>query len=270
MIMSDHETITVRILPLGTKQMVGFDTFIAELQAVHGALVRTDKLVSDGRATTRYEIVDLSMNSPARVVLGPQPIDRKNDVRRHVLESFIGGLGEIREGRAPAQFDRPMLEKIREISSSVRKRRARSQIEYKDKVVEINHIFERRIVAILEQTEEMFGSVEGKLEALNLHNKHNVFAVYPIAGAKKVNCHFDEEKREVVKAAIDKFVIVTGMAQYQYRDRFPYKIEVRDIEAIDGVGDAVPRMEELRGIAPDATGDLDSVEFVRQIRDGWR
>ena len=269
--MADQNNITVRILPLGTKRMVGFDAFISELQAIHGALIRTDKLVSDGHATTRYEVVDLSMNSPARVVLGARAIDRKHDRTKPVVSAFIRGLSEIREGRAPASFDRPMLEKVREIASSVSKKRARTQIEYQGTTVEINHIFERRIVTILEQTEEMFGSVEGQLEALNLHNRKNVFAIYPTAGARKVLCHFDNGQRETVKAAIDKYVLVTGMAQYQYLDRFPYSMEVRNITPIEGeeVGTA-PRMEELRGIAPDATGDLDSVEFVRQIRDGWR
>ena len=268
--MADDDTITVRIVPLGTRRRVSFDAFISELQAIHGALVRTDKLVTNGQTSTRYDIVDLSMNSPARVVLGPRSIDRQRDRRQHVVGTFFGGLNEIREGRSPEQFDRPMLEKVREIASSVSKRRMRTQIEYKGNTVEINHIFERRIIAILEQTEEMFGSVEGRLEAINLHNRTNVFSVYPMVGAKKVSCHFGEDNREKVKGAIDKYVIVTGMAQYQYRDRFPHSIEVRDVEPIEDTGDRIPRMEEIRGIAPDATGDVDSVEFVRKMRDGWR
>ena len=112
--MRDDDLITVRIEPIGgAKRNVGFETFVAELQAIHGALVRADRLISGGK-TTRYEIVGLSMNSPANVVLFPQPLDKKTDRRERVVSGFFNGLAAIRKGNAPAEFDRPMLEKIRE------------------------------------------------------------------------------------------------------------------------------------------------------------
>jgi len=33
--------------------------------------------------------------------------------------------------------------------------------------------------------------------------------------------------------------------------------------------DALPTLEHLKGIAPDATGDLSSEEFVRRLRNTW-
>ncbi len=269
--MENRELITVRIEPFGgAKKRVDFSVFLAELQAVHGALVRSDKIMSNGQTTTRYEVAELSTNSPATVKLAPVSLDQKHDVAAERVDRFLSNLAAIRSGGvAPAEYDRPMLEKISEMASGVRKKRAKMTISYANCSVEINYIFERRIIKLLEQTENMFGSIEGKLEALNFHNGQNVCAVYPIAGARKIICHFSDAHRSRIKSAIDRYVVVTGMVEYQYRDEFPHRIEVRDIDPIDDSG-PFPSLHELRGIAPDATDELETDEFVRRMRDGWR
>ncbi len=265
----DHN-ITLRIIPMGSRtRRVGFDTFVSELQAIYVALVRADRLFSSGQTTTRYEIADLSMNSPARIVVAPLALDRKTDRRGRVLSGFVGGLQSIRAGQAPGEFDLPMLEKVREIAIGVSKRRVQTEITYQGQVVEINHIFERRITEILGRTEKVFTTIEGRMEALNLHAGSNLFAVYPLRGSAKVICHFPIELRARAKSAIDTFVIVSGTAEYGFKADYPRRMEVRDLELLDEQG-GFPRLEELRGIARDATGDMDSAEFVEQVRDVWR
>jgi hypothetical protein len=265
---STDDVITIRLEPIGgSKKNVGFEALIAELQAVHGTLVRADKLTT-GKQTTRYDVDDLTMNSPARIAIAPRSLDRKVDRRDAVVGEWASGLVEIGQGTAPEKFDRPMLEKVREIASGVRKRRVRTVIEYREHVVRIDHLFERRIVAILDRTERMFGSIEGKLEAVNLHNQQNICAIYPKVGARKVMCHFSSDQRQKVMACLDHWVLATGMAEYQYRDAFPHRLELRDLDAMD-LGEAPPSLHELRGIAPDATGDEATEDFVRRIRNGW-
>jgi hypothetical protein len=134
--------------------------------------------------------------------------------------------------------------------------------------VRVDHIFERRIAQILDRTEKMFGSIEGRLEALNLHNGQNICSIYPRVGARKVVCHFSDGQRRDVLAAIDQHVLATGMVEYQYRDAFPHSMELRNIEVLPQ-GEAPPSLHELRGIAPNATGDESSEDFVRRIRDEW-
>jgi len=253
----------------GKDRRIGLDSLVAELQAIHGALVREDRLLSGGKVTTRYEIADLSMNSPPRIVLDPRPVDRKTDRRHIVVGGFVAGLQSVGRGETPDYYDRPMLEKVREIASGVSRRRVRTEIGYQQASAEINHIFERRIVSILSRAERAFGTVEGRMEALNLHASSNLCAIYPIAGPRKVVCHFPDHLRDQVKDGIDKFVSVTGMMSYAFRDRFPRYIEARNLNILDDRED-LPTLDELRGIARDAFGDEDSADLVNQVRDGWR
>jgi hypothetical protein len=266
---ADHKLL-IRLVPMGGKdRRIGLEALVSGLQAIHGALVRGDRLLSGGRITTRYEIADLSTNSPPRIVLDPRPLDRKTDRREAVVGGFLAGLQSVGRGAAPEYYDRPMLEKVREIASGVSRRRIRTEIGYQSASAEINHIFERRILSILDQSEKSFGSIEGRMEALNLHAGSNLCAIYPIAGAKKITCHFPEHLRDDIKAGIDKSVLVTGTLSYAFKDRFPRHIEARNVQIVDEQ-QGFPSLDELRGIAKNAFGDEDSVDLVSQVRDGWR
>jgi hypothetical protein len=121
---SKDDVITIRMEPIGGgKRNVGFEALIAELQAVHGTLVRADRLRSSGRQTTRYDVVNLPMNSPANIALAPRPLDRKADHRVAVVRDWVEGLASIGRGTAPPAFDRPMLEKVHELAAGIRKKR---------------------------------------------------------------------------------------------------------------------------------------------------
>lgn len=264
------DLIQIRISPVGSrKKYLGLEAFVAELQAIHGALVRLDRLMSGGRPTTRYNVVDLSMNSPACMALAPMAVDKKVDKREAVVGGFFDGLHSIRQGETPAEFDRPMLEKVREIASGVSKRRVKTELEFRAKKVEINRVFERRITNILGQTEVNFGSVDGRLEALNIHSENNVFVIFPAAGARKVTCYFQPDMKETVLGAIDKFVTVSGYLEYYWKDRHPFRVRVRNIDVHEFSG-PWPKLDELRGVARDILPDMDSLDFVEQVRDGWR
>jgi hypothetical protein len=71
-----------------------------------------------------------------------------------------------------------------------------------------------------------------------------------------------------VRQALDRFITVKGRLRYKTWDKHPYAISVSpgkiDIHEKDS---DLPDIEELRGIAPDATGEMASEDFVRVIRD---
>jgi hypothetical protein len=46
-------------------------------------------------------------------------------------------------------------------------------------------------------------------------------------------------------------------------------VAVRQIEAFPPESE-LPTWDDLRGRAPDATGELSSEAFVRELRDGWQ
>jgi hypothetical protein len=63
---------------------------------------------------------------------------------------------------------------------------------------------------------------------------------------------------------MDRYVTVWGKIKYKTWDKFPYAIMADDIEVHDE-----PRtvFGALKGIAPNATGDLSSTDYLNALRD---
>ena len=81
-----------------------------------------------------------------------------------------------------------------------------------------------------------------------------------------MKCIFAEELLDQVRAAIKRNVTVWGTMVSQ-RDRpFPHLVHVTKMK-LHSPDAALPSLSSLQGIAPGCIGDLDSVSFVRAIRD---
>ncbi len=66
-------------------------------------------------------------------------------------------------------------------------------------------------------------------------------------------------------AGINHYVNVKGALRYKRRDKFPYAVNDAEIEVYPDE-QKLPSIFDLKGIAPDATGDLKSEDFVRKLR----
>ena len=117
--------------------------------------------------------------------------------------------------------------------------------------------------------DECSGSIEGMLEQINLHDGANIFHIYPDVGPRKVTCHFPARLIDDAVAAVGRRVEIFGTLKYRAGASFPHQVSVTDIEAYPPE-DELPDWDDIRGRAPDATGDLSSEAFVRELRDGWR
>ena len=117
--------------------------------------------------------------------------------------------------------------------------------------------------------EKMIGTIDGKLEQINIHNNANTFRIYPsLPAASSISCKFSQELLEHVQGALGYFVSVSGECFYRPDAPFPYKIKVQEMRVLPP-SSALPSLIELRGIAPEATGGKSSEQFVRELRDGW-
>ena len=109
------------------------------------------------------------------------------------------------------------------------------------------------------------GSVSGTLESINIHAGTNKFTIYPLAGQPRVVCHFPESKMAEAIDGINRHVCVTGTLRFRPKDLTPFEIDVQEIEVYPP-DDELPSLNSLRGVAPNATGGIDSVAFVQKIR----
>jgi len=228
-----------------------------------------DREANDGKAATYFRIAELSYSSPVRVVLEPQPLPKHS----YAGQAIIAGLERVTEalenGADLSGVDADLLEDIRNLTRPVGKTVKYAALAFRDRTFDLTPKITSKVDAALAVDEECEGSIEGMLEQINLHHGANVFYIYPEIGPKKVSCHFPVRLYDEAVSAVGRKVEVFGTLHYRIGAAYPHQIAVSQVEAFPPESE-LPDWEDLRGRAPNATGELSSEAFVRELRDGWR
>ena len=242
--------------------------FIAQFEAIRSALTTMeDHLKKKGDAKIQYRIVDISHNSPMLAVLEAVPQSKGNDISSQVVDGFMDRIEQLNNGTIPKDFDYGMVQAFKKVGSPLKKHVSNVIMLSDYKKVELPKSYESQIEEMVGKDEIMLGTVSGVLEVLNIHAGANIFRIYPIIGPKKVECHFKNDALDKAIAGINRYVKVSGEKRYKKIDKHPYAVNVRDIEIYPDE-QTLPSIFDLRGIAPNATGNISSEDFVRGIRDG--
>ena len=246
---------------------VRIDDFIRQLQLFSSAIKKYDQHITRQHESTTYlRIVDLHHSSPAMVVVEPRPYDVKYDNTELVAREFFSFLTEVSTpGTLIRSVDSSVLESLQNMSRGLGRRFSYLSISRENEVVVMDNRFEQRVSECLEPEESYPGFFRGILEAINIHGNANVFRIYPDIGPTKITCYFPLELRNAAIEAIAHFVEVRGVVKYKGRATFPHAITVNEIKVFPD-DSQLPTLLDLRGVAPDATGDLLSEEFVRILR----
>jgi hypothetical protein len=245
--------------------------FIEELNAVKNALKRTERLVvkSDAQAVD-YKIVNLSHSSPATVtvaITSRDPVYR--DTPRRISRRFTSALEMVRRSHRYAErLDSKTLEAFQGITAPTKKHISRITVTgERNQSVQIDKQFERSLSRLLEGDESERDEIVGRVERVDIHNK-NQFDIYPIIGATRIRCNAPSRLHGDVVNAVGRIVSVDGWALYRKDSQFPYAMKVEGIE-LHEKDENLPKMSDLHGIAPDATGGILPEDFIRELRDAY-
>jgi len=241
--------------------------FIAQLDTIRVALVSLEEHLTQTNRSVYYRVVDLKHSSPATVVLEPVSDSKSRDVSALVAHRFVDGLKRIKQGEIPSDFSYEVLESFKKIAGPLKRKVSEVTISTDEERVEVTKSIESDIDRIVGPDEVVLGSICGTLEALNLHAQANIFRIYPVVGPRKVEGHFPNSLRQQAIAGIDHYVQVHGELRSKRNEKFPYAINVRDLEVFPD-DESLPTILDLKGIAPQATGDMTSEDFVRKLRHG--
>lgn len=248
-------------------ERIRLEDFVSQLDAFSEALKQTDRIVSGkDKPTAYYMIDDLSYTSPFRVVLGVYPIDAAEDFSEELVDRFSKGMKDLSRGVVPTDYDYDILESYRELSKKIDKGISYLVVATNGDSLNINQDFQSRVQLVQGPDELVNGSISGKIEAINLHSGANEFRIYPNVGPKKLTCHFPKKLIEKAVSAVNQHVTVFGVLKHKARSRYPYEINVNDIQISPPI-ETLPTLSDLRGIAPNLTGGVSSEEFVRKQRD---
>lgn len=244
--------------------------FVSQFELIRSALSLMEEHVRQKEsARIQYRVVDLSHQSPVQVVLEAIPSSKGTDISPIVIDGFVDGMDQLRRGIIPNDFDHDMIQAFKKIGSPMKRRVAEVIIFSEYKKVELPKSLESDIDEIIGPDEIVRGSVSGMLELLNIHAGVNRFRIYPIIGPRKIDCHFKKEELSRAIEGMNHYVKVYGELRYKRMDKYPYAVNVTDIEIYPDE-ESLPSIYDLKGICPQATGDLSSEDFVNRIRhDEW-
>ncbi len=265
--MADHR-ITLTVEGLEKDGNVRFDSFLKELQKLHSALSRIDSAITNGAHQSYFAVVGLRKESPATIVLEARTYPNRQDVRPQIFETFRKTLESIEAGNIPDDIDYALLEDLKGLTAPIGTEIRNLSLRVNGGEFGLSEEFAKRIDLHLSEFDTCYGTVEGMLEKINVHAAANVFTIYPNVGPRSVTCHFSNDLEEKALSAVKRRVAVSGLIKYRRKLPFPHHIDATDIE-IYGSESELPGFEDLRGIAPDATGDMPSEKFIREFRDGW-
>lgn len=256
--------------------LVRVSDFTAKLNTLLEIISKLDKLVGRSVVPSLYAVIyELRLSSPSLVGYELKTIKSHKDHREAVVNKFFEGLSFIEKGDVPLDYDSDILQSYKKLGSGQRQDGKKDSylneiICYSGDVrIKLSQSFERKVDNIIGEDEIADGTASGILEYLNIHGNKNVFNIYPTAGARQVKCHFPPPLKPKVIQAVDRYVNVIGKLRYKKRDNFPYSMDVEELE-ISPPENELPTLFDLLGMAPNATGELSSEEFIRKIRDEWR
>lgn len=251
---------------------VRLEDFLKKLEDLLVTLNGIDRIVSQTfQPTLYYRIVEINHSSPLEITI--EPVVRQQTPTAHEYiavrhHRFFKELSAIRQNEPVSpEVDDRLIERLRDLVEGRGQSFAKASISNSEARVELDDVFEKNVRKLLAEEDCSYGGVDGALDSVNIHGTSRQFWIYPRIGAQKVRCEFLPGTSEQVREALGRYVRVEGLKYFRSPSPYPYRIAVKELEILDGEEESA--LINLRGIAPDATGELSSVEFVRAIRDEW-
>jgi hypothetical protein len=263
----DRITLIIEGLPEDEGQ-VRFGAFLSQVQNLNATITKLDREANGGKNASLFRIAELSYASPIRVVIEPEALPSQPYAGHVIIERLVQIVTAIEGGADLSGVDADLLEDIRGLARPVGKTVKNSTLVFNDHHFDLTPRVVSKVDEALAVDEECEGSIEGMLEQINVHHGANVFYIYPEVGPRKVACHFPSRLYDDAVSAVGRRVEIFGTLHYRIGAVLPHALSVTGIDAYPPESE-LPDWEDLRGMAPDATGDMSSEAFVRELRDGW-
>ena len=257
------ESLTFAIHPAGETLWLG--TLLKSIEDV-GKLIRDVDLAVTRERKGRPWIVTQLRSSTPTITLKPA-IDGTG-----VVDAVAEGLGVLagdeEPTEAPRYFSEDALDHLREMRALFKgKYRARHLVFSTDEKREIATVKEdisEKVDRVLRGSYTMLGSLEGSLEAINIHPKPPKFTIWERVTGRPIRCSFAKEWMENVKALLEARVLVVGQVTY-FRNGMP-----RSMSQLTDLRDMTPDPSLPRakfGSVPGLTGGKDTDEYIRSMRE---
>ncbi|SOZ37023.1 hypothetical protein [Cupriavidus neocaledonicus] len=243
---------------------------IDKLIAFRATLSEADKYLSGiDKPTVDLLVSDLTHNSPAAITIRATPHANVLNPQTGLFSYLADLINDINDGRyEAASASHLFLERLGDLCLGVGDKLTQMWLSRgKERVATVTPQTRTQLQSLLSRTYSTYGHVKGKVERYNSHGDVKYFYVYSLLGSR-VKCAFPDDLRELAAQAVEKSVDVSGLLKYREGEYFPHEVQVQAIEILPA-DNQLSTLSSLSGVAPDATGEKTSIEFIRDRRNGW-
>jgi hypothetical protein len=225
------------------------DVSLPRLNALTNALMQMLREVEHGVAPgegVQWIVNTLSKQSPLHLELRPVTSDpAATGVTRRLARTVNEGMRTIQErAHRPDHFTDRALEKAKELVQVAQSNKARLRI---GSSLALTGEFVAHVDELLGSTVTSIGTVEGTLEALNVHGTRRVFVVYDALIGTRVLCNFGHRiDAAAIGAAAERRVAVHGEIKYREGGEI-VNVTVQSFEVFPS-DDELPSADDVRGI----------------------
>lgn len=159
--------------------------------------------------------------------------------------------------------DRETLTAMRSLIPSVSNGISSASIMVGSAIVCLDQGFSRNLNSLVEGEEYSYGSVEGRLEILNIHGPKYYCCIFPLVGAERVRCTFPLPIKKEIISAVGKSVRVYGRKHFRGTSMFPYLFDIEEVEILD-----LTKVVKLSSLENAMRGAIISTS-IQDLRNDW-
>jgi hypothetical protein len=176
------------------------------------------KTATGSSTSVKWVIAEISFSSPLQVVAAPRRVSSELDpkVVERISAAVVEGIEHLDHyGDRPPLFSDPVLHGVRRLARFSDTERAKTihVSNGKDERAQLGTRVAANVEDLFGPVVESYGSVEGRLEGVFVHNTRRFF-VFDSLTNKQVRCDFTDDisLREILDA-FEKRVAVTGLVR---------------------------------------------------------
>jgi len=245
-------------------QQASLELFQKTIEDIRRLIRDLDYAVTREKGRRRWVIEALRTSAPTITV---RPL-LEND---ELIETIVNGVASVSRGTEvpPDHFNEPSLEDLRRMQRLFRGGdRARNvTISHNEHPAVIERDIGSKVDRILAGGYSALGSIQGVLDAINLHGPNPVFTIWDSERGTPIHCSFPKTSEWVkrVEDLLQKLVMVKGTVNY-FKNGLP-----RSIVGIKAITDETPDANLPRATFGCLSGEepiTDVVDFLKRVREG--
>jgi hypothetical protein len=245
------------------------ERFQVAVQAFVTLLTVVDRSFHHGTRTVRWRLAELSYASPAMIAA-----DSTDDPAALLHGVILDGVEALEQaGRIPTELSDDAMEQISALGA-LRGHGGILGIELQamngrpGQGARVARVTQRSVATVQDALAGKFtalGSVEGRLEGINIHGRR-YFNIYEPVHGKRVRCIFPESMFAEAKDSLGFRVLVSGEVQTNARG-YPVTVTADKLRRLRDKQE-LPSLDDILGIEGSTTGGIESTRFIKERWNG--